>query len=209
MENFFYKLKDFFEKIDGYRDKLLFLFIKPYWPRKIIPNYITYIRVVVGIVIFALLFFFNKDDKLLIITLFIIGAITDFIDGPIARGTNQVTEFGATLDATADRILIIPIAFYSLLKFQKQLLFILVLVETLNAIASIYYKSKEIYLESNIFGKAKMTLLSVIFIVILIIWPSHPTPVLVYGLWLSIPLSLMSILLRITELKYEAQDKNL
>lgn len=201
MEKLFYRLKLFFEKIDSYRDKLLFLFIKPYWPRSIIPNYITFIRIVIGAVLFVLLFIFKNEDKALIIALFCIGAVTDFIDGPVARGTNKVTELGATLDATADRLLIIPIMVYSLLKSHHQLLSVLIFMEILNAGTSIYYKSKEIYLESNIFGKAKMFLLSVAFVVILIIWPSPLPPILVYCLWASVPLSLLSILLRILELK--------
>jgi CDP-diacylglycerol--glycerol-3-phosphate 3-phosphatidyltransferase len=206
MEGSINKLKLFLEKIDSYRDKILFLFIKPYWPDWFIPNYMTSIRIVIGILLFVLLFFLGIEDKSLIIWLFVIGALTDFIDGPIARGKNQVTELGAMLDSTADRILIIPIAFYSLFQVHKWLLLILVLVEIINAISSIYYKSKEIYLESNIFGKTKMVVMSVVFIVILIVWPNSPPLFYIYCLWLTVPLSFLSIFTRILELhpkKYE------
>ena len=71
--------------------------------------------------------------------------MTDLFDGSVARGLNEITEFGAMLDSTADRILIIPIAFYALFKFQKWLLLALVLAEIINAVASMFYKSKEIY----------------------------------------------------------------
>ncbi len=201
MKRFFDDLKFFLEKMDHYRDEFLFLFIKPYWPRKIIPNHISYLRVVIGVLLFVLLFFFGTENKFLIISLFCVGVLTDLFDGSVARGLNKVTEFGAMLDSTADRILIFPIAVYSLFKFQKWLLLVLILVEIANALASIYYKSKEIYLESNIFGKTKMVLLSVVFVIILIVWPHAPSQLFIYGLWLTIPFSFLSIFTRIAELK--------
>lgn len=195
-----YKVEHFLEEIDSYRDKLLFLFIKPYWPRKVIPNHITYIRVIIGIVLFVLLFFFGIQNKSLILWLFIIGVITDLVDGPVARGIDKVTEFGAMLDSTSDRILVFPIAFYSLLKYQQLLLVILIIVEIINGIASLYYKSKDIYLESNIFGKIKMVLFCVVFVVILIVWPNKPSQFFIYMLWLTIPFSFLSIFSRILKL---------
>ena len=197
-------LQHFLEKIDSYRDKFLFLFIKPYWPRAFTPNKITWIRVAIGLVLFILLFFLNTEEKFVIISLFVIGVLTDLIDGPVARGTNQVTEFGAMLDSTADRILIIPIAIYGLFGQHKWLLLILLLIEILNGILSIFYKSKEIYLESNIFGKTKMVFQSIVFITILFTWPTSPPMFFIYLLWLTIPFSLLSMLSKILELK----DKN-
>lgn len=38
--------------------------------------------------------------------LFIIGSITDFLDGRLARKSNQVTDFGKFIDAIADKVLI-------------------------------------------------------------------------------------------------------
>ncbi len=207
MKGFLGGLEYFLEKIDSYRDELLFLFIKPYWPRKITPNHISYLRVVIGILLFVLLFFFNIENKLLIISLFCVGALTDLFDGSVARGLNKVTEFGAMLDSTADRILIIPIAVYSLFGAHKWLLLALLLTEILNAISSIYYKSKQIYLESNIFGKTKMVLISIVFVVILIAWPKAPILLFIYGLWLTIPISFLSIFSRIMELKNKSHIK--
>ena len=208
MKNIINNLQLFLEKIDNYRDKILFVFIKPYWPRRIMPNHITYIRLAIGVLLFILLFFFSIEDKTLIISLFIAGVLTDFLDGPVARGTNKVTEFGAMLDSTADKILILPIAFYSLFKFHKWLLLILLLVEIINALASIFYKSKEIYLESDIFGKTKMVMLSVVFAVILIIWPRLPSQLFVYILWATIPFSFLSIFTKVLELNAKGHIKN-
>lgn len=201
MKNFLGDLKCFLEKIDYYRDEFLFLFIKPYWPRRIIPNYLTYLRILIGIALFVLLFFFGIENKLLIISLFCFGVLTDLLDGSVARGINKVTEFGAMLDPLADRIIIFPIAVYSLFILHRWLLLILILTEILNAIASIYYKSKEIYIESNIFGKTKMVMQSIVFIIILIVWPYAPPLYFIYILWLTIPFSFIGIFTRIIELK--------
>ena len=166
------KFGAFLEKLDSYRNEFLYLIIKPYWPNKISPNKVTYVRVAIGILLFILLFFLKIGNKPLIVSLFCVGVFTDLIDGPVARGLNKVTEFGAMLDSTADRILILPIAVYSLYPSQRWLLLFLFLMEIFNMLASMFYKSKEIYLESNIFGKTKMVLLCVVFIVILIVWPN-------------------------------------
>ena len=198
----------FLEKLDHYRDELLFIFIKPYWPRKITPNHITYVRVFVGLLLFVLLFFFNIENKLLIVSLFCLGVITDLFDGSVARGLNKVTEFGAMLDSTADRILILPIAIYSLYESHKWLLLILLLVEIINAVASMFYKSKEIYLESNIFGKTKMVLLCIVFIAVLFVWPNTPPVFFIDILWISIIFSFLSIFARTLELNTKGFIKN-
>ena len=208
MKTFLDDFKNFLEKIDSYRDKVLFLFIKPYWPRKITPNHVTWIRVLIGLFLFVLLFFFKIEDGPVIISLFCVGAVTDLIDGPIARGTNRVTEFGAMLDSTADRILILPIAIYSLYQPHKWLLLCLLLAEIINAVTSMFYKSKEIYLESNIFGKTKMVLLCVVFAVILIVWPDQPPLFFIDILWASLLFSFLSIFSRVLDLNKKGHIKN-
>ena len=201
-------LKSFLEKIDHYRDEFLFLFIKPYWPRKISPNQLTYIRIIFGAILFVLLFFFNIENKLLIISLFCLGAATDLFDGSVARGLNKKTEFGAMLDPIADRILVLPIAFYSLHESHKWLLLILLLTEAVGALVSVYQKSKGADAGVNIFGKTRMVLLSFVFIVILIVWPNEPSIFFIDILWISLFLSLLSIFARILELNKTGHIKN-
>ena len=200
MNRFIEDLKLFLEKLDHYRDEFLFVFIKPYWPSKITPNAITIVRIVIGVLLFTLLFFFKIEDKILIISLFFFGVLTDLLDGSVARGKNMVTELGAMLDPVADRIIIITIAVYSLFESHKWLLLVLLLIEVANTSVSIYYKTKKVYLESNIFGKTKMVMQSLVFVAILVVWPNSPHQFFVALLWLSIVFSILSIFSKMLEI---------
>ena len=200
MNKFIEELKLFLEKLDYYRDEVLFVFIKPYWPSKITPNAITTLRIVIGVLLFSLLFFFKIEDKVLIISLFFFGVLTDLFDGSVARGKNMVTELGAMLDPVADRIIIMTIAVYSLFEPHRWLLLVLLLTEIVNTFVSIYYKTKKVYLESNIFGKTKMVLQSLVFVAILIVWPNPPHQFFIDILWISVAFMLLSILSKVLEI---------
>jgi phosphatidylglycerophosphate synthase len=200
--------------VNNLRDELFFLVIKPYWPRRITPNHVTYIRIIAGIALAVLLFGFAIEDKALILSLFCIGAFTDLLDGSVARGINKVTEFGSILDSIADRFLIIPIAVYSLIQPHPWLLLSLLAVEAINMAASLYCRALYGHIESNIFGKTKMFIVSVVFIAILLEFPHSPTPFFIGMLWISIPFSSLSIISKLSELKtllanQYAKDKNL
>ena len=64
-----------------------------------IANIITSIRILISI---ALLFY--PAFSQMFYTLYLIGGITDIIDGIIARKTNSVSDFGSKLDTIADFI---------------------------------------------------------------------------------------------------------
>ncbi len=150
MNTFFKSLKAFLEKMDGFRDKALFVFIKPYWPRKITPNHITIVRIFIGIILFISLFYYGNNNGWLIIPLFFVGIITDLLDGSVARALRQETKLGAMLDSAADRILIIPIAVYSLFNSHKLLFVAIIVIEIINMIISLIASAKNIFTESNI-----------------------------------------------------------
>lgn len=89
-----------------------------------LPNKITLGRVVISIAVLVLLLLpwdqlgvhfpeyvisGNIIVKLRILIaggLFVIGSVTDFLDGYIARSRNIVTDFGKVMDAIADKILV-------------------------------------------------------------------------------------------------------
>ncbi|MBI2049846.1 MAG: CDP-alcohol phosphatidyltransferase family protein [Candidatus Staskawiczbacteria bacterium] len=201
MQRFIERLKLFLEKLDRLRDEVLFVFIKPYWSNKITPNKITTVRIIIGVLLFILLFFLRIENKTLIISLFFLGVLTDLLDGSVARAKNMVTELGAMLDPAADRIIIITIAVYSLFENHKWLLLILLLIEVFNTFVSINYKTKKVYLESNIFGKTKMVMQSLVFIAILFVWPNPPHQFFIFLLWISAAFAVLSIVYKILEIR--------
>jgi phosphatidylglycerophosphate synthase len=80
--------------------------------------------------------------------------------------------------------------------------------EVLNAVVSIFYKSKEVYMESNIYGKTKMVIQSIGFIAILITFPAEPHWIFIDLLWLSIIFTILNVFVRIAELKEKGHIKN-
>ncbi|MSU54786.1 MAG: CDP-alcohol phosphatidyltransferase family protein [Candidatus Staskawiczbacteria bacterium] len=206
MKNFLYDLKSFFDNIDTWRDKILFMFIKPFWPRKISPNSLSIMRILISILLFVLLFYYNNPNKALIVSLFLIGAFSDMLDGSVARGLNKVTKSGIILDPIADRMLIIPIAVYSLMNSHYWLLLLLLLLEIINMLVSMYTYSKNILVGANIFGKIKMLLQSVVFVGILIFWPQNPNEFFIYLLWISVYFIIISIFFKILDLKNHGKN---
>jgi len=89
-----------------------------------LPNKITVSRIILSIFVLILLIFpldkIGLDLPTIIINgkiqvnvinfvcgfLFMIGSVTDFIDGHIARKYNMVTDFGKVMDAIADKLLV-------------------------------------------------------------------------------------------------------
>ena len=71
-----------------------------------LPNKISICRIMlIPIVMFFYLATFIPCGKLVALIIYIVAASTDFVDGMIARRTNQVTNLGKFLDESADKLL--------------------------------------------------------------------------------------------------------
>ncbi|MCX7835680.1 MAG: CDP-diacylglycerol--glycerol-3-phosphate 3-phosphatidyltransferase [bacterium] len=87
-------------------------------------NYLTVFRLLL-VPLFAWLFLTEHYVLQLIATfLFIIAAITDAIDGHLARKRNEVTQFGAFLDPFADKLL--TLTAFVLIALRKEFSLLLV-----------------------------------------------------------------------------------
>ncbi|MDO4153711.1 MAG: CDP-diacylglycerol--glycerol-3-phosphate 3-phosphatidyltransferase [Clostridia bacterium] len=70
------------------------------------PNKLTIARILITPIYLALILWETLPHRFLIATLvYSIAAITDAIDGKLARKNNQITNFGKLLDPIADKIL--------------------------------------------------------------------------------------------------------
>jgi len=83
-----------------------------------VPNVLTIFRFLMAFAIFFLIIF--KVDLRLIIILFGIAAITDGIDGFLARRYKEITEFGRRWDVIADRTLMILTVLAVLIRFFQE-----------------------------------------------------------------------------------------
>lgn len=71
------------------------------------PNQITMIRLyLIPLMVFFYLATFIPYGKLIAVVIFALAALTDFIDGKLARKTGQVSDTGKFLDTLADKVLI-------------------------------------------------------------------------------------------------------
>lgn len=72
-----------------------------------LPNKISLIRILlIPLVIFFYMANFIPYGKLVAFIIYVVAACTDFVDGMIARKTNQVTDLGKLLDPIADKCLV-------------------------------------------------------------------------------------------------------
>ena len=72
-----------------------------------LPNKLSVARVLCIPAIVTLLHFFDPVCRYIAAALFIIGCLTDFLDGRIARKQNLVTDFGKFIDPVADKLLVL------------------------------------------------------------------------------------------------------
>jgi CDP-diacylglycerol--glycerol-3-phosphate 3-phosphatidyltransferase len=190
----------YLENLNRQKDEALFDFIRNYWPRRITPNHLTIARMAIGSILFYLLFFVHDSNSLVILPLFFMGIVTDLLDGAVARCLHKETHFGEVADPIADRMIIVPVAIYALLA-NPLLLVILMTTEILNAFTSLLAAGKKIFFGSNIFGKVKMFLQSIVLLTVLAFWPSSPNMILTYLLWLSIGFMVISLSHKFSEVK--------
>ena len=70
-----------------------------------VPNVLTLLRLVLSCVLFVMIAL-GPQFMIAALVLFIVTALTDFVDGWWARKFNQCTQFGRIMDPFADKILI-------------------------------------------------------------------------------------------------------
>ncbi|MBQ8574544.1 MAG: CDP-diacylglycerol--glycerol-3-phosphate 3-phosphatidyltransferase [Clostridia bacterium] len=135
------------------------------------PNKITVFRMFIA-PLFLVIYFLNIEHKMLASALiFALGAITDAIDGRMARKNNIVTNFGKFLDPIADKMLVTA-GFLALMQDGLCNIWIVMLMLTREfAVTSVRLiaAAQGVVIPANIGGKIKTVFQMVSLIAIMLI----------------------------------------
>jgi CDP-diacylglycerol--glycerol-3-phosphate 3-phosphatidyltransferase len=164
-------------------------------PKWIKPNHFTYLRFAAIPLVLYLIMVENYQAALII---FILVALTDAIDGSLARTRNQITELGIILDPIADKLLISSTVFILMLKHINIFISLAIIFLEVAFLAGWYIRRKiGKELKVNIWGKLKMNL-QVIGVGILLLGLVLEQPLMFYyssgTLVLAIIFALVSLL---------------
>ncbi|MCF8240250.1 MAG: CDP-alcohol phosphatidyltransferase family protein [Melioribacteraceae bacterium] len=138
-----------------------------------VSNYISLLRVLLFFPIYYFLEIMHQgyEYRIILVSLFLFGFITDILDGFLARKLNQVSEAGKIIDPFADKLLIgmIVIKLYLLGEVPGIFFWTIILRDVLIFLAGIYV-SKKIgkVLPSNLLGKITVFLIGNFLIAIVL-----------------------------------------
>jgi CDP-diacylglycerol--glycerol-3-phosphate 3-phosphatidyltransferase len=136
------------------------------------PNALVGVRLILSVGVFALLsrdgIAENETQLILASCLFVVAAVTDALDGFLARNWDAITRFGRIMDPLADKILIIGslvmlagVSFTESAGFTGWMVIVIVTRELLVTSLRGMLESEGIDASANWSGKAKMILQSV------------------------------------------------
>lgn len=136
------------------------------------PNKLTLLRVLL-VPVFVLLFYWQFPAHYLLATLvFVAAAITDAVDGHLARKNNLVTDFGKFLDPLADKVLVVT-AFSCFLQQQKVniVVFLLVIIREFTVSAlRLVVANKGTVVPASFAGKLKTAFTMIALITAMVYW---------------------------------------
>lgn len=161
-----------------------------------LPNTLTLSRIFLTPLLVVILLTRIDGKEIYGVVIFVVAAITDYLDGYIARKRNQVTDVGKLLDPIADKLLITS-AFISLVELNLAPAWMVVIIVgrefAVSGIRSIA-ASQGYVMPANVLGKLK-TVCQVLTIVVLIVADTYIEPWERFGrflLWVTVAISLVS-----------------
>jgi CDP-diacylglycerol--glycerol-3-phosphate 3-phosphatidyltransferase len=161
-----------------------------------LPNALTLSRIFLTPLLVVVLLTRIDGKEIYGVVIFVVAALTDYLDGYIARKRNQVTDVGKLLDPIADKLLITS-AFISLVELNLAPAWMVVIIVgrefAVSGIRSIA-ASQGYVMPANTLGKLK-TVCQVLTIVVLIVADTYIEPWERFGrflLWVTVAISLVS-----------------
>lgn len=155
-----------------------------------IPNILTIIRVLISPIVYILFSIGNPTVDRITAFIFIIGAITDMLDGLIARRMDASSDFGKIVDPVADKLFM----FSALLPFVARgiipsfILYVIFFRDMIIMALRNLVASRGITTHSDIMGKIK----TFVLFLSVCIYPFGYDRYAVYGFYLGALISLVS-----------------
>jgi len=148
-------------------DKMLIWTVLWLIPRFIKPNHLTILRYLLSPFI---LYFIVIANYRIGIPLFLFAAVTDMIDGSLARTRKQITVWGIIHDPIADKILIMSCLAVLVLKHINPIIaFMIIGMEIVFITGGVILKRRGVIQMANWWGKMKM-IFQVIGITLILLW---------------------------------------
>jgi CDP-diacylglycerol--glycerol-3-phosphate 3-phosphatidyltransferase len=135
-----------------------------------LPNKLTVIRVLAIPLFLIFLFICKGVFRFLPLLIFVAAAVTDAIDGYIARRDNLITDFGKFMDPLADKLLTTAafIAFVELEYLSSWVVILILSREFLISGFRTLAASKGVNIAANPWGKIKTVFQMILIVVILL-----------------------------------------
>ncbi|HCC22269.1 hypothetical protein A2480_01420 [Candidatus Uhrbacteria bacterium RIFOXYC2_FULL_47_19] len=123
-------------------------------PDWLVPNHLTVLRFFLIAPVVYLLYIGNYSWG---VPLFLVAALTDALDGSMARVRRKITRWGIIYDPLADKLLIGSVLFLIVLRHVNFYLgFGLLMVESLMIVGGWLMQRRGVVKPANFFGKVKM-----------------------------------------------------
>jgi CDP-diacylglycerol--glycerol-3-phosphate 3-phosphatidyltransferase len=160
-----------------------------------LPTWVTLSRLIAIPIIFGLFIWQDSElTRLIALSVFLIAAITDWLDGYLARKLNQITELGKFLDPLVDKVLTIALflLFIELGQVPAWAVFLIITRELLitawrGAPSGSEDTGKSPIIAANLWGKAK-TVMQIVAIAALLV----RIPYAIAFFWIAVALTLIS-----------------
>lgn len=174
-----------------------------------VPNLLTLLRLLATVPLYLLI---SSNHLWIGLGVFLIGAVLDALDGLVARGSNQVTEFGKIFDPFADKVFFLAALFILTPSNLIWMWWVLFALEwklfagsIIGAVLLYKYNKKWFKLGANVWGKTKIhlevSLILLLFVDKLIVKVNEALLIIVFVA--TTGLALMSIVGHIKSLKLQ------
>ncbi len=139
-----------------FHDKIIEKTLLRLIPKELKPNHLTIFRVLITPLVLYFLWF---ENWAMVVPIFLLAALTDVLDGSLARTRKQITLWGTAADPVADKLLIGTVVILFVAKEINPIFAaIIVLIEMMIVITGAIRHRKTGFISANWYGKMKMLL---------------------------------------------------